>query len=188
MRMRATVAGLTSRAAPMAASVQLGPASPWLAFSRMRAWVSALAGATPRPIMVCSQARSSSVRTTTCRLRTSASCSVGPPEPHEDEGQPPTTQLKAHELLACSPESPLPSVQAGDRPARCAAWLGIGQCPLGRGAHLACYAGASVSPYGGSTAPRSMKAWWASCLLPDLQAMPATIILISGRRVQLLVP
>jgi hypothetical protein len=33
-----------------------------------------------------------------------------------------------------------------------------------------------------------MKAWWASCLLPDLQAMPATIILISGRRVQLLVP
>src|SRR5215203_2150381 len=100
MRMRATVAGLTSRAAPMAASVQLGPASPWLAFSRMRAWVSALAGATPRPIMVCSQARSSSVRTTTCRLRTSASCSVGPPEPHEDEGQPPTTQLKADELLA----------------------------------------------------------------------------------------
>src|SRR5215208_2148920 len=99
MRMRATVAGLTSRAAPMAASVQLGPASPWLAFSRMSAWVSALAGATPRPIMVCSQARSSSVRTTTCRLRTSASCSVGPPEPHEDEGQPPTTQLKADELL-----------------------------------------------------------------------------------------
>src|SRR5215217_4271 len=99
MRMRATVAGLTSRAAPMAASVQLGPASPWLAFSRMRAWVRALAGATPRPIMVCNQARSSSVRTTTCRLRTSASCSVGPPEPHEDEGQPPTTQLKADELL-----------------------------------------------------------------------------------------
>src|SRR5512132_3989951 len=99
MRMRATVAELTSRAAPMAASVQLGPASPWLAFSRMRAWVRALAGATPRPIMVCSQARSSSVRTTTCRLRTSASCSVGPPEPHEDEGQPPTTQLKADELL-----------------------------------------------------------------------------------------
>src|SRR5215211_1074041 len=99
MRMRATVAGLTSRAAPMAASVQLGPASPWLALSRMRAWVRALAGATPRPIMVCNQARSSSVRTTTCRLRTSASCSVGPPEPHEDEGQPPTTQLKADELL-----------------------------------------------------------------------------------------
>src|SRR5215207_8221232 len=100
MRTRARVAGLTSNAAPMAASVQLGPASPWLALSRMRAWVRALAGATPRPIMVCSQARSSSVRTTTCRLRTSASCSVGPPEPHEDEGQPPTTQLKADELLA----------------------------------------------------------------------------------------
>src|SRR5512132_4348383 len=105
MRMRATVAGLTSRAAPMAASVQLGPASPWLAFSRMRAWVRALAGATPRPIMVCSQARSSSVRTTTCRLRTSASCSVGPPEPHEDEGQPPATQLKADELLGVFPVS-----------------------------------------------------------------------------------
>src|ERR671911_691244 len=100
MRTRATVAGLTSNAAPMAASVQPGPASPWLAFNRIRAWVSALAGATPRPIMVCSRARSSSVRTTTCRLHTSASCSVGPPEPHEDEGEPPTTQLKADELLA----------------------------------------------------------------------------------------
>src|SRR5215216_4637531 len=99
MRTRATVAGLTSSAAAMAASVQPGPASPWLALSRMRAWVRALAGATPRPIMLWSRARSSSVRTTTCRLRTSASCSVGPPEPHEDEGQPPTTQLKADELL-----------------------------------------------------------------------------------------
>src|SRR5512132_1522007 len=106
MRMRATVAELTSRAAPMAASVQLGPASPWLAFSRMRAWVRALAGATPRPIMVCSQARSSSVRTTTCRLRTSASYGVEPPEPHEDEGQPPTTQLKADELLASAVSAP----------------------------------------------------------------------------------
>src|SRR5215207_3658749 len=74
MRTRATVAGLTSSAAPMAASVQPGPASPWLAFNRMRAWVSALAGATPRPIMVCSRARSCSDRTTMCRLRTSASC------------------------------------------------------------------------------------------------------------------
>src|SRR5829696_3488570 len=114
MRMRATVAGLTSRAAPMAASVQLGPASPWLAFSRMRAWVSALAGATPRPIMVCSQARSSSVRTTTCRLRTSASCSVGPPEPHEDEGQPPTTQLKADELLVADGTSCDGTIEAVD--------------------------------------------------------------------------
>src|SRR5215207_4252933 len=104
MRTRATVAGLTSSAAPMAASVQPGPASPWLAFNRIRAWVSALAGATPRPIMLWSRARSCSDRTTTCRLRTSASCSVGPPEPHEDEGEPPTTQLKADEL---------PGVQAG---------------------------------------------------------------------------
>src|SRR5512132_2589371 len=100
MRTRATVAGLTSSAAPMAASVHEGPASPWLAFNRMREWVSALAEPTPRPIMVCSRARSCSDRTTTCRLRTSASCSVGPPEPHEDEGEPPTTQLKADELLA----------------------------------------------------------------------------------------
>src|SRR5215216_2191985 len=99
MRTRATVAGLTSSAAPMAASVQPGPASPWLAFNRIRAWVSALAGATPRPIMLWSRARSCSDRTTTCRLRTSASCSVGPPEPHEHEGEPPTTQLKADELL-----------------------------------------------------------------------------------------
>src|SRR5215211_6387545 len=65
MRIRATVAGLTSSAAPMAASVQPGPASPWLAFNRIRAWVSALAGATPRPIMVCSRARSCSDKTTT---------------------------------------------------------------------------------------------------------------------------
>jgi hypothetical protein len=55
MRTRATVAGLTSSAAPMAASVQPGPASPWLAFNRIRAWVSALAGAMPQPIMVCSR-------------------------------------------------------------------------------------------------------------------------------------
>src|ERR671911_2311061 len=79
MRTRATVAGLTSSAAPMAASVQPGPASPWLAFNRIRAWVSALAEATPRPIMVCSRARSCSDRTTTCRLRTSASCGSGLP-------------------------------------------------------------------------------------------------------------
>jgi Transposase DDE domain len=26
---------------------------------------------------------------------------VGPPEPHEDEGEPPTTQLKADKLLVC---------------------------------------------------------------------------------------
>src|SRR5512132_3664374 len=114
MRTRATVAGLTSNAAPIAASVQLGPAWPWLAFNRIRAWVSALAGATPRPIMVCSRARSCSDRTTTCRLRTSASCNVGPPEPHEDEGQPPTTQLKADELLAAMLERYLEHQLTGD--------------------------------------------------------------------------
>src|SRR5215207_5535688 len=100
MRIRATVAGLTSNAAPMAASVQPGPASPWLAFNKIRAWVNALAGATPRPIMVCSRARSSSDRTTTCRLRTWASCSGGIPGPHEHETEPPISQLRADELLA----------------------------------------------------------------------------------------
>ena len=94
-RTRATVAGLTSSAAPMAASVQPGPASPWLAFNRMRAWVRALAGATPRPIMVCSRARSASDRTTTCRLRTSASYGGGLPGPHEHETEPPT--LTSHD-------------------------------------------------------------------------------------------
>src|SRR4029450_13943685 len=38
--MRATVAGLTSNAVAIAASVHEGPASPWLAFNRIRAWVS----------------------------------------------------------------------------------------------------------------------------------------------------
>src|SRR5215210_8986312 len=99
MRTRATVAGLTSSAAPMAASVQPGPASPWLAFNRMRAWVRALAGATPRPIMVCSRARSSSDRTTTCRLRTSASHDGGLPRPHEHEDEPHIPQITTDELL-----------------------------------------------------------------------------------------
>src|SRR5215212_1293321 len=99
MRTRATVAGLTSRAAPMAASVHEGPASPWLAFNRMRAWVSALAGAMPRPIMVCSRARSCSDRTTMCRLRTSASCGGGLPGPHEHETEPPHSQVTTDELL-----------------------------------------------------------------------------------------
>src|SRR5215216_4787787 len=99
MRTRATVAGLTSNAAPMAASVHEGPASPWLAFNRMRAWVSALAGAMPRPIMVCSRARSCSDRTTMCRLRTSASCGGGLPGPHEHETEPPHSQVTTDELL-----------------------------------------------------------------------------------------
>src|SRR5215218_1661288 len=99
MRTRATVAGLTSSATPMAASVQPGPASPWLAFNRMRAWVRALAGATPRPIMVCSRARSSSDRTTMCRLRTSASCGGGFPGPHEHETEPYIPQVTTDEPL-----------------------------------------------------------------------------------------
>src|SRR5215204_6054303 len=97
---RATVAGLTSTATAIAASVQPGPASPWLALSRMRAWVNALAGATPRPIMVCSRARSSSDRTTMCRLRTSASCGGGIPRPHEHETKPHISQVTTDDLLA----------------------------------------------------------------------------------------
>src|SRR5215213_6968515 len=104
MRTRATVAGLTSRAAPMAASVHEGPASPWLAFNRMRAWVSALAGAMPRPIMVCSRARSCSDRTTMCRLPTSASYGGGLPGPHEHETEPPHSQVTTDKLLVgCRP-------------------------------------------------------------------------------------
>jgi len=99
MRTRATVAGLTSSAAPMAASVQPGPAWPWLAFNKMRAWVSALAGATPRPIIVCSRARSSSDRTTMCRLRISASCGGGIPGRYEHETEPRITQVTTDELL-----------------------------------------------------------------------------------------
>src|SRR5919108_5369984 len=100
MRARATVAGLTSSAAPMAASVQPGPAWPWLAFSRMRAWVRALAGATPRPIMVCSRARSCSDRTTTCRLRTPGPpAAAGFPGPQEHETQPHIPQITTDELL-----------------------------------------------------------------------------------------
>src|SRR5215207_5696394 len=98
MRTRATVAGLTSSAAPMAASVQPGPASPWLAFNRRRAWVSALAGATPRPIMVCSRARSCSDRTTTYRLRTSASCG-GIPGRTSMRPNPRISQITTDDLL-----------------------------------------------------------------------------------------
>src|SRR5215216_195095 len=65
----------------------------------MRAWVSALAGAMPRPIMVCSRARSCSDRTTMCRLRTSASCGGGLPGPHEHETEPPHSQVTTDELL-----------------------------------------------------------------------------------------
>src|SRR5829696_1414835 len=100
MRTRATLSGLTSSAAPIAASVQPGPASPWLAFNRIRAWVRALAGATPRPIMVCSRARSCSARTTMGRLRTSASCGGGFPGPHEHETEPHIPQITTDKPLA----------------------------------------------------------------------------------------
>src|SRR6266498_2520284 len=118
MRTRATVAGLTSTATAIAASVQPGPASPWLALSRMRAWVSALAGATPCPIRVWSRARSSSERTTMCRLRTSASCSGGIPRPHEHETEPHISQVTTDELLAAlaSDRRRGRSVDVSDRP------------------------------------------------------------------------
>src|SRR5215212_11627769 len=50
--------------------------------------------------MVCSRARSSSDRTTMCRLRTSASCSGGLPGPHEHETEPHISQVTTDELLA----------------------------------------------------------------------------------------
>src|SRR5215472_1801447 len=68
-RTRATVVWWTSSAVAIARSVQPGPASPWLALSRMRAWVRARAGALPWPIRVWSRARSCSDKTTTCCLR-----------------------------------------------------------------------------------------------------------------------
>src|SRR6266568_3765700 len=76
-RTRATVVWWTSSAVAIARSVQPGPASPWLALSRMRAWVRARAGAIPCPIRVWSRARSGSGRTTTCCLRMLGSSSGG---------------------------------------------------------------------------------------------------------------
>ena len=65
-----------------------------------------------RPIMVCSRARSCSDRTTTCRLRTSASRG-GLPGPHEHETEPHTPQATTDELLGgfleghdCGPPCP----------------------------------------------------------------------------------
>src|SRR3954451_7955616 len=63
-RTRETVAGCTSSAPAMAASVQPGPPSPWFALSRIRARVSCRAGAVPRPITVRNCARSASVSLT----------------------------------------------------------------------------------------------------------------------------
>src|SRR6266540_1726598 len=85
----------------------------------MRAWVSALAGATPCPIRVWSRARSSSERTTMCRLRTSASCSGGIPRPHEHETEPHISQVTTDELLDPFQRSPilaLPVCYSGERP------------------------------------------------------------------------
>src|SRR5581483_8402184 len=59
-RTRETVAGCTSKAPAMAASVQPGPPSPWFALSRIRARVSCRAGAAPCPSRVRNCARSAS--------------------------------------------------------------------------------------------------------------------------------
>src|SRR5262249_14149474 len=63
-RTRWPVAGWPSKAPARAASVQPGPPSPWLAFSRIRAWASRRAGPVPRPRSVWSRARSASVSST----------------------------------------------------------------------------------------------------------------------------
>src|SRR5512132_2922520 len=100
-RTRATVAGWTSNASAITRSVQPGPASPWLALSRMRAWVSARAGAAPWPISVWSCARSGSDNITMCRLRTWVSSGGGIPGPHEPSPQ--ATHHANHHCQATSP-------------------------------------------------------------------------------------
>src|SRR6266487_924689 len=100
MRTRATVAGLTSSAAPMAASAQPGPASPWLALSRMRAWVSARAGPVPWPIRVWSRARSPSDNLTVCRLRMAGLLLRYPWTTSSMKPKPHITQITTDELLA----------------------------------------------------------------------------------------
>src|SRR6266487_2419143 len=116
MRIRVTVVGWTSTATAIAASVQPGPASPWLAFSRIRAWVSTRAGATPCPIRVWSRARSPSDKTTMCRLRTSASCSGGIPYGTQHASEPLTTQVTADRLLVSIQHLPCVIHLAGHRP------------------------------------------------------------------------
>src|SRR6266536_3227697 len=98
-RTRATVVWWTSSAAATARSVQPGPASPWLALSRIRAWVRARAGATPCPIRVWSRARSGSDRTTTCCLRMLGFPSGGILDRKEHGPNPRITQITADELL-----------------------------------------------------------------------------------------
>ena len=58
------VGWLTSTASAMRSSVQAGPSGPWSALSRMRAWISLRAGATPAPIRVIKSSRSVGVSTT----------------------------------------------------------------------------------------------------------------------------
>src|SRR4030095_3695381 len=87
-----------------------GPASPWLALSRMRAWVRARAGAIPWPISVCSRARSSSDKTTTCCLRM-----LGLLQPPESRSQqhgrtPHTTHITPDEVLVRRGASQPPAV------------------------------------------------------------------------------
>src|SRR6266540_2502822 len=99
-RTRATVVWCFSSGAATARSVQPGPASPWLALSRIRAWVRARAGATPCPIRVWSRARSSSDRTTTCCLRMLGSSSGGILDRNEHGPNPRIMQYRTDELLA----------------------------------------------------------------------------------------
>src|SRR5439155_18529617 len=94
-----TVVWWTSSAVAIARSVQPGPASPWLALSRMRAWVRVRAGALPWLIRVWSRARSSSDRTTTYCLRTLGSSSVGILGCKEHRPNPRITQITTDELL-----------------------------------------------------------------------------------------
>src|SRR5512133_785690 len=99
MRTRATVAGLTSTATAIAASVQPGPASPWLALSRMRAWVSALAGAIPARSW-CAAGRVPPPirpRCVACAPRPPAAAVF--PRPHEHETEPHISQVTTDELL-----------------------------------------------------------------------------------------
>ncbi len=76
-----------------------GPASPWLALSRMRAWVRARAGAVPRPIRVWSRARSGSERTTTCCLRMLGFSSGGILDRNEHEAESRIKHITADKLL-----------------------------------------------------------------------------------------
>src|SRR5215218_3169496 len=107
MRTRATVAGLTSSAAPMAASVQPGPASPWLAFNRIRAWVRALGGR--RLARSCCGAGRARPRIGPRRVACAPlpPAAAGFPGPHEHEAEPHMPQVTTDELLALRHPHPI---------------------------------------------------------------------------------